>query len=219
MARWLPRGPLVGEFIMVVLGVLFALMVDSWLTDRADDKLRDEYLARLIDDLKTDRLNLDDRIYFFDAVQAFGVETLKRLESGDAGGIVSVVEAFYAAENYDFRIVDNTYLDLQNTGNIRLLDQIELRASLAAYHTKVAAQREQLSPEYRSMVRGIIPWHVQNAIRNNCPTTDSTNDRPTGFPPCDLPDVSEEEARAAFSQIRNSPGLYEVLTYRVSQVG
>lgn len=215
----LPRGPLVAEFIMVVLGVFFALMLDSWIAERNDDRLRDEYLARLVDDLKADIRTLDDRIYFFDAVRSFATQTLERLENGDDGDINAILAAFYAAENYDFSVVANTYVDLQNTGNIRLLDRIELRTSLAAYHMKVTIQSAGiLDDNYRMVVRGIIPWHIQNMIRNNCPTTDNISDRPTGFPPCDLPEVSDEEARAVFVRINKHPGIYELLTYRVSQV-
>jgi len=49
------RTKLVGEFILVVVGVLVALAVESALEDRADDKLRDQYLSRLTLDLAADK--------------------------------------------------------------------------------------------------------------------------------------------------------------------
>lgn len=214
-----PRGPLVAEFVMVVLGVFFALMLDSWIAERNDEQLRDEYLARLVDDLKTDHLNLDDRIYFFDAVRSFAAQTLERLESGADGDIDAILAAFYAAENYDFSVVTNTYLDLQNTGNIRLLDRIDLRTALGAYHAKVTVQNaEILDDDYRKVVRGVIPLYIQNMIRKHCPTTHNISDRPTGFPPCDLPDVSEDEAHEVFARIRAYPEIHDLLTYRASQL-
>jgi len=220
LKSFVPRGHHVGEFVLVVLGVLVALMVDSWIADRQDVQLRSEYLSRLADDLETDLQNFDYRIEFFTGVESFGLKTLDRLRSEEEQGVDAVIGAFYAAENYEFDIIDNTYNDLQNTGNIRLLSDIELRMSLASYHSRATAQNnELLDDEYRRIVRGIIPWRIQNLIRINCPTTAVSDSRPTGFPPCSLAGVSDAEARAVFEKIKSYPRIFEILTYRVSQVG
>ena len=71
-----PRGRIVGEFFLVVLGVLAALMVDTWIEQRNDDNLRQEYLARLADDLEADRQSLEYRISFFTSVRSFGLQSL-----------------------------------------------------------------------------------------------------------------------------------------------
>ena len=43
-----------GEFVVIVLGILAALAVDSWSQDRKDRQLEREYLARIKDDLRWD---------------------------------------------------------------------------------------------------------------------------------------------------------------------
>ena len=53
--RWL-----VAETIVVVLGILIALGVDDFRTDRADRRLEIEYVRRLQDDLKHDLLFLSE---------------------------------------------------------------------------------------------------------------------------------------------------------------
>ncbi len=67
------RGRMIGEFVLIVVGVLVALMVEAGLESRKDDSLRDEYLSRI-------------------------------------------------------------RMDLHSTGNIRLLDDIDLRTSRAVYY-------------------------------------------------------------------------------------
>ena len=76
-----PRGRIVGEFFLVVLGVLAALMVDTWIGQRSDDNLRQEYLVRLADDLESDLQSLEYRISFFTSVHSLGLQTLERLQS------------------------------------------------------------------------------------------------------------------------------------------
>ena len=43
-----------GEFVVIVLGILAALAVDSWSKDREDRQLEREYLSRIKDDLQWD---------------------------------------------------------------------------------------------------------------------------------------------------------------------
>jgi hypothetical protein len=214
----LPRGRIVAEFLLVVLGVLAALMVDAWIEQRHDDSLRQEYVLRLADDLETDLQNLEYRISFFTAVHALGIETLERLQSAEPVGQEALLAAYYTAEIFGFRPIENTYADLQSTGNIRLLGNIELRLALASYHSKSAVVRDDVSQDYREIVRGVIPWHIQAAIREHCPTTDATDEKPTGFPPCTLPGVSAEEVNGIFASLRAYPRIVETLTYRVSEV-
>jgi len=211
------RGRIVGEFFLVVLGVLAALMVDTWIEQRNDDNLRQEYLARLTDDLEADRQSLEYRISFFTSVHAFGLQTLERLRSDGPVDQDAILATYYASENYAFWPIRNTYEDLQSTGNIRLLDDIELRLALASYHSKGVVQTN-LSESYRKLVRGVIPWKIQAAIREYCPTVGQNDEVPTGFPPCTLPGISAGEVNAVFAALRAYPRIVETLTYRVSDV-
>ena len=214
-----PRGRIVGEFFLVVLGVLAALMVDAWIEQRHDDNLRQEYLARLTDDLEADRQNLEYRISFFTSVHAFGLQTLEKMRSDGPVDQDAILAAYYASENFDFSPIRNTYEDLQSTGNIRLLDDIELRLALASYYSRSSVARTRFAEEsYRRLVRGVIPWKIQAAIREHCPTAEQIDDVPTGFPPCTLPGISADEVNAVFAALRACPGIVEVLTYRVSDV-
>ncbi len=213
-----PRGRIVGEFVLVVLGVLAALMVDTWIEQRNDDNLRQKYLARLADDLESDLQSLEYRISFFTSVHSFGLQTLERLQSDGPVNQDAILAAYYASEIFAFRPIENTYEDLQSTGNIRLLGDIELRLALASYYRKTYAVGDDISQAYREIVRGVFPWKIQAAIRQNCPTTDDIDEIPTGFPPCTLPDLSADEVNTVFSALHTYPGIIEILTYRVSEV-
>jgi hypothetical protein len=214
----MPRGRIVGEFILIVLGVLAAMMVDTWIEARNDDNLREEYESRLRGDLKADQEALKHRINFFKAVRAFGTDTLDRIRSGEPVGQDALLAAYYASEIFEFAPIQNTYVDLQNTGNIRLLRDIDLRLALASYHNKSSVVTITSIQDYREIVRGIIPWHIQKAIRKHCPTTDPSDSIPTGFPECTIPHVGSDEASRIFAALGAHPGIEEILTYRVSEV-
>jgi len=213
-----PRGRIIAEFFLVVLGVLAALMVDTWMEERQDDNLRQEYMTRLADDLETDRQSLDYRISFYSAVRDFGLETLDRIQSDSQVEQEAILAAYYTSELFLFRSLKNTYEDMLSTGNIRLLADIELRLALASYYRKISAEATDTAEDYRRIVRGIIPWKIQAAIREHCPTIDEIGEIPTGFPPCKLPGVSTDEVNEVFQSLRTHPDLVNVLTFRVSDV-
>ena len=55
-ARMKNRGRMVGEFLLIVIGVLVAFMVEAALDERQDDALRDEYYSRVRADVEADKL-------------------------------------------------------------------------------------------------------------------------------------------------------------------
>lgn len=203
--------------MLIVLGVLVALTVDTWISERNDARLRDQYLARLADDLAADRLALERRIAFFTEVRDFGLDTAALLSPGQPASVQALLAAYYASEQYSFSPIRNTYVDLQSTGNIRLLGNLPLRLALAEYHELTTRLGDERTTQaYREIVRGITPWPVQLAIREHCPTT--VNDVPTGFPSCTPPGVGDDVAAGVFSNLRAYPRIGEVLTYRVPDV-
>ena len=218
MTHAMPKGRIVGEFFLIVIGVLAAMMVDTWIEARSDDNLRLEYETRLLGDLQADSEAIRHRVKFFRAVRGFGTDTLDRIRSGEPVGQDALLAAYYASEIFGFMPIEHTYVDLQNTGNIRLLRSIDLRLALASYHNKSATVNAANSQAYRETVRGIIPWHIQKAIRKNCPTTDPTDSVPTGFPECTIPHVGPDESTRIFVALAAHPGIEEILTYRVSEV-
>lgn len=212
---------LVGEFVLIVVGVLVALAVESALEDRADDKLRDQYLSRLALDLEADKRALLGRIDFFTDVRRFSQDVLTWLDSDAPVDQGTLLAAFYAAEVWPLAPNTSTYLDLHSTGNLRLLDDIDLRMKLAIYYNKAESTEAGMNPSenYRDWIRGVIPTSVQDLIRERCPTTDEKDLMPSGFPPCSLPEIDYDQIGQLFTQLRANPELRRVLTYRHSEIG
>jgi hypothetical protein len=212
---------LIGEFILIVVGVLVALAVESALEDRADDNLRDQYLSRLTQDLDADKVALEGRIEFFTEVQRFSQDVLNWLDGDAPVGQDILLASFYAAETWPLTPNTSTYLDLHSTGNLRLLDDIDLRMKLVTYYNKADSTEAGMNPsqDYRGWIRGVIPAGAQDLIRAHCPTTDEKDLMPTGFPPCSLPGIDYDQINQLFAPLRGNPELRRMLTYRHSQVG
>jgi hypothetical protein len=214
------RGRVIGEFLLIVIGVLVALAVETALNDRQDDKLRDQYISRIQSDIAGDKLAIEFRIEFFEAVADFSIKTIAWSQSAETIDKEALLASFYAAELWPFVPNASTYRDMQSTGNIRLLKNIELRTSLVRYHLQADASGPGWSPsqEYRAIIRGVIPTSVQDQIRKNCPTTDFLDQRSSGFPPCDLDGVDYDQLNALFEPLRYDENFRRILTYRHSEL-
>lgn len=216
------RGRKVGEFVLIVVGVFVALMLETMMSERNDGELRAEYLSRIKFDMIADKQAIEYRIEFFTAVQQFSQEVIDWTQSEAAVDKDVLLAAFYAAEIWPFRPRLSTYQDLQSTGNFRLIENIDLRSTVFNYYNKADASRPGWNPsdEYRKTIRGVIPGDVQSQIRNACPTTTDNDDlMPTGFPPCDVEAVNFERMTNLFDPLRNDTTFLRVLTYRHSEVG
>jgi len=212
---------MVGEFFLIVIGVLVALAVEATLESRQDDDLRDEYIARIQHSIESDTHAAANRIEFFTEVQRFSGEILDWLNTDAPVDHDILLASFYAAEVWPFLPHVSTYEDLLSTGNIRLLENIDLRTSLSDYYNKATTSRSGWNPseDYREIIRGIIPNHVQSLIRQNCPTTDDLDEEPTGFPACELPGIDYAELSELFEPLKSDTNFRRVLTYRDSELG
>ncbi len=75
------RGRVVGEFLLIVVGVLVALAVETALDERQNDQLRDEYIERIQSEISVDKQAIEYRIEFFSSVAQFSLDTLNWLSS------------------------------------------------------------------------------------------------------------------------------------------
>ncbi len=215
------RGRRVGEFVLIVVGVFVALMLETMMSERNDGALRAEYLSRIEADILADKQAFEYRIEFFTAVEKFSQEVIDWMQSDAPVNQSVLLAAFYAAEVWPYIPRMSTYQDLQSTGNFRLIDDIDLRTSLFRYHSKADVSRPGWNPsdDYRKTVRGVIPSEVQNQIREACPTADVDDQVPTGFPPCDLRNINFDRLTTLFDALRNDSAFQIILTYRHSELG
>jgi len=156
---------LLGEFFVVVIGVLVALWVDQVQTARADAELEIEYLKSFL-------IDLDEDLAQFDSADAWS-----RRQEAAAATVLALYDGLPPTENiadlaaavetagwqYVLTITRNTIDDLTSTGNLRLIRDPALRRAIASYYTTVevgsipiAAMRDRMWDEYDARVAEVL---------------------------------------------------------------
>lgn len=124
-------GNLLVELALIVVGISIALALEGWAQDRDDDRTEQIYLRGLEADLETDRAELAS------ALQAnrAKLQELQQLITGlpDLAAAPSEQQAatlFAPATYHFFEPANFTFVALQESGDFRLLSDLELQRGL-----------------------------------------------------------------------------------------
>ena len=156
---------LLGEFVVIVLGVLIALWVDQLREARLNADLEVEYLESLVADLDADLAQFDEAEAWMRRSEDAAATVLALYEgappSGSPAELVAAIET--AGWQMAPSITRNTIDDLRSTGNLRLIRDPALRRAIADYYTTVenalgplAAMQARIWDQYDARVGHVL---------------------------------------------------------------
>ncbi len=135
--RRIPLAPrVIGELVIVVVGVLIAIWVDNWNAGRKEADQESDYLSGILFDLSSDSAALEYRM----TTAARGLEVADRLmelrrdpESTAAPDSLAIW-FFRAAFIDNFQVLDYTYRAILGAGGLSLIRDEVLRRQVADYY-------------------------------------------------------------------------------------
>ena len=156
---------LLGEFVVIVVGVLMALWVDQLREARVNAELEIEYLRSLDTDLEADLMQFDSADAWMRRSEAAAATVLALYEGSpptdDAADLAMAVET--AGWQYVPSITRNTIDDLRSTGNLRLIRDPALRRAISTYYATVegisiplADMRNRIWAQYDGRVANVL---------------------------------------------------------------
>ena len=163
------------EFVVIVVGVLAALAVDQWRSERDDRKTEVEYITRLRIDVEADIENfyrferiLEGKAQF---LQSLLDDTIDSVFADDTRGLMEakVYSAYRALPDS----VSTTFDELQSTGRLALIQDLAQRDALSKYYSgfeHISAVLSEPFGNYRRLMAETIPaaitreWRLSNRI-------------------------------------------------------
>lgn len=156
------------EFALVFAGVLLALWVENWSQRRDEAELRDRYIAALVADLDADIAAIQEAVGSnadrISAPLGRAVEALVEGDLPDADTLGFIRDVQMGVYMVIPHVRDGTFRDLQSSGYLRLIDDMETRRLLFDYYSRwtwldryqdamLAAKVQRISP----MLANVIP--------------------------------------------------------------
>ena len=132
---------LLSETLVVVLGVLIALALNDYWTDRQERVLELQYLKRIHEDVSTDAevinrwfgAGLQRKIQALDAIAPI-VRGMEAVPEDVESFLSNVVTGGHGGTSATRWVTSTTIEDLKSTGNLRLIGDVDLRRNIARYY-------------------------------------------------------------------------------------
>jgi len=165
----------IGEIILVVIGILIALQINTWNEERKSADQEALYLKRLIADNKQDLLTFSGFIKELN----IGKQSVELFSAALKSSVVSDSMLIHKANEYFkygsifpiFSSSRSTFEDLSSTGNLNVIRNSELRDKIVqhyALHVQLA-ERIQVATDWTLPLDG--PFTLKNNIMKFEPTT------------------------------------------------
>lgn len=158
----------IGEIILVVIGILIALGINSWNENRKQAIIETKYINDLIQDLDNDLVNLSELISFMQIK-----DNSKNLVESvlDENSVLSDSMTFHFYKQWEitgmFTPSNVTFEDLQNSGNLNIIRNLDLRRSIVSHYNDYFNERltEELFIEQNVKLLGIVNKIFDNALK------------------------------------------------------
>lgn len=209
---------------IVVLGVFLGTQVSNWNDDRVEERKAADYRERLIEELDFDARQYALQATYYRHAQDYGLKAI-----ADLDGSKPLSDADFLLAAYQLTQIDTTrpktgvYEEMTANGlTDRLGDSETQQLASDFYITVEVAQRgiEEIYP-YRSLLREVMPYGIQQAIRDKCgDRTVKYKGRLVGIRlvvPCQL-NVDPAVAAAAARMVRSTPGIARQMTRYVASI-
>ena len=222
---------LLGEFVVIVVGVLMALWVDQLREARVNAELEVEYLESLMTDLDADLVQFDSTEAWMRRSETAAATVLALYEgSPPTENVPDLVAALETAGwQYWPSITRNTIDDLRSTGNLRLIRDPALRRAIASYYTAIenvsipnAAMRDRIWAQYDGRVGNVLGPGERLAVLQRPETSWANGITSDAVDAAEAPSVGELiAALRAFPELEIAAGevLYQNITNRAGLVG
>jgi hypothetical protein len=211
------------DLMIVVVGVFLGTQANNWNQGRIERSDAAEYRHEIIEDLKSDEVDLASRKAYYTAARVHAVAALAALESPHAArGEPFLVDAYQASQVWLRPLTRTGYDEMVGAGLTRIIGGKDTRSRLTVYYTQIKQFEINVlaTTAFRERVRRALPYAVQSAIRLKC--GDRVTELPNGAQVATLPgrcsaNLPKDEIAAAVRNLE-AADLAEDLTRHIADM-
>ena len=165
----------IGEIILVVIGILIALQINTWNEEQKLSRQEALYLTRLVSENKQDMITFSGYIKDLEKGKETVVNFSKALKSET---ITDSVLIQFAHEYFKYGSIfpifsssNSTFEDLSSTGNLRVIKSTYLRENVVQHYAKHQQIEERIDVAISWALPLDAPFTVENDIMKFEPST------------------------------------------------
>jgi hypothetical protein len=155
----------IGEIILVVIGILIALQINTWNTNRVERNKEKEYLNNLIEDIKTQKTLVQSQIDHEINTKLQCEKALRHLNSTTINAD-SLNIYLTDITRKTFVINDPTFQDLKSSGNILLIKNNALRKKIISFYQNLEYSALVIVVSNENSIDSFRSFIIQNSVVN-----------------------------------------------------
>lgn len=126
----------IGEIVLVVIGILLALQLNTWKKENANQNLKDTLLENLKTDLIIQKELIDEQIYFENSIMV-KIDTLMQLTNSKSVSASFHKKLSELNRRMTFKGNRSTFNNMIATGDIILLSKTDIQREVIRYYQRL----------------------------------------------------------------------------------
>ena len=131
-----------GEILIVIIGISLAFAMNKWGEERANKVQKEQYLQSLKQDIKEDKAQLENNIIEINKKVDISTDLLPLLNTNKPEKNTKLRGIYQLAQLTNFTPKDFTYQALVNSGDLKLLDDLELKKAIEKHYSHYKAIKD-----------------------------------------------------------------------------
>jgi len=143
-----------GEILIVIIGISIAFSMNKCAENSKNKTQRNQYLTSIKNDVMADKAVLEENVIGLESKIKIADEILPKLNTAAPDKMKVVGKIFEIVNLIDFTPKDNTYQTLINSGDLKLIDDFELKTAMEKHYSyyeimqKSYSRLENIQKEY-----------------------------------------------------------------------
>lgn len=152
------------DFLIVVVGLFVGLQIDNWWQEQSDARRETAYLVALQQDFKQEIAELEGDKKRYEDIAAAMIQLLEWSESelSNVSNDELVPASSYLVSMVATQIFADTYDNLKGSGDLRLLQNHELKRQLAAFYAQEKVVQLVNKSHEMQFVNIYTPYIIEN---------------------------------------------------------
>lgn len=172
-----------GEILIVIVGISIAFSLNKCAEDSKNKTQKEQYLFSLKQDIEEDKKQLNDNISIISQKVKTSTDILPVLNSNDPQKGEKLRQIYQLAQLTNFTPKDFTYQALVNSGDLKLIDDLELKKAIEQHYANYkvindAYKRQEIinkdylgnyfiyNTDYDLMRQGKSPFSDEKLLKN-----------------------------------------------------
>ena len=129
----------IGEIALVVIGILIALQINDWNSERVNRNLEKQYLNRLLTDIRNDAEVIEFNLNGINKKKE-DLRKVRALLDGEVQADQDELRVLLSASDNFYNLKEDrliaTFQELLSTGNLQLIRNVSLRDKIVLYYSR-----------------------------------------------------------------------------------